>query len=134
MLEPPATIGLGFRSAAIHDIRHDSLCGRDGVERAKTMVGEVCERTFSPNVTCRAGRLESSLDSGSLLSFGRPDMGQGMSPASKPESNMTTLKYFRAFFPVSDVIMTLRLLCYSLRTCRVMPEVCWIVESSLPAV
>jgi hypothetical protein len=53
---------------------------------------------FTPNVTWRAGRPDSGLDSGGHMKFGRPYMGEGMSRAFKPEANMTSSAYLREFF------------------------------------
>ena len=43
---------------------------------------------FTPNVTWRAGRPDSGLDSGGHMKFDRPCVGEGMSRAFKPEARI----------------------------------------------
>ena len=41
VIEPPATVGLGLYSAAVHDVSCDFLFGV-GVERVEAVVGQAC--------------------------------------------------------------------------------------------
>ena len=59
------------------------------------------------------------------MSHGRPDMGQGMSTAFKPEANMTTPEYLREFFSRlgydNDTEVALLLTAHALGSARGLP-------------
>ena len=45
MVEPPATVGLGLCSAAIHDVSYDFLSAHCvGAKRVEFVVGQDCQR------------------------------------------------------------------------------------------
>jgi hypothetical protein len=53
---------------------------------------------FTPNVTWRAGRPDAATDAGSHMVEGRPSLGPGLDTTYKPQPNMTTAAYLRAWF------------------------------------
>mmetsp|Transcript_24986 Transcript_24986/g.65555 ORF Transcript_24986/g.65555 Transcript_24986/m.65555 type:complete len:414 (-) Transcript_24986:275-1516(-) len=53
---------------------------------------------FTPNVTWRAGRPDSTDNAGSHMITGRPSMGPGMDTTYKPQPSMTIPAYLREWF------------------------------------